>query len=129
MWAGSRCQGKLSLLKIKSPGSFLPRDNLASSLESLCRPQTELVHTYLRVLQEKSSGSAWCVGEAHILSGVHVSKSRVFTLKMTNFPSPHSYIVANVGQGTCSCISGESMSLPVPSCRQDAEVQEEEVSV
>lgn len=64
------------------------------------------------------------MGEAHILSGVHVSQSRVFTLKMTNFPSPHSYIVADVGQGTGSSMSGESMSLPVPPCRQDAEVEE-----
>lgn len=76
--------------KYKNPESFLrvivePLIMQSLTLQSLCRPLTELVHTYLSILQEK----AWVlpvVWVRHIFSLACMSFSHVFILKMTHFP-------------------------------------------
>lgn len=76
--------------KYKNPASFLrvivePLIMQSLTLQSLCRPLTELVHTYLSILQEK----AWVlpvVWVRHIFSLACMSFSHVFILKMTHFP-------------------------------------------
>lgn len=63
------------------------------------------------------------MGEAHILSGLYVCQSRVYSQDDT-FSSVVSYIVADVGKGTESYMNSESSSLLVSPRRQDVEAEE-----
>lgn len=59
--------------------------NSKVSLVSLCRPQTEQIHTYLAILQERSQVLLF-VWVRHIFSGLHVFQSRVYSQDDTFFP-------------------------------------------
>lgn len=97
---------------------------ILQSLTRVSMQTTDWASSHLSLhTTRKSLGFACCVGEVHILSGLNVCQSRVYSQDDT-FSSVVSYIVADVGKGTESYMSSESSSLLVSPRRQDVEAEE-----
>ena len=78
MLAGGCCQGEIELLNIKN--LHLSSDHATVEPHRVPLQTTDWANSHIsRHITRNISGFAACVGETHILSGLHVLQSRVYS--------------------------------------------------